>query len=214
MLVIAKKRERTEVRREQIVEAAEKLILASGGENMTIKAIAAAVGITEGAVYRHFESKNEIFSFLLDGIARNWLGELERSLLTGAFIGQGCLVDGLRVTFFRQVSSLTDSFAIALHVIAEVNSLSDRELNQKLRQIIGTFTSGVRNLLALGVKTGEIRRDIDPEAAALLYFGMMQTIGNNWLLHGYDFDPEVKVRPMWEIFERAIAKSEDHIKAY
>lgn len=50
----SKKRLRTDVSREQISERAQKIIFKSGSGKVTIKAIAAEVGISDGAVYWHF----------------------------------------------------------------------------------------------------------------------------------------------------------------
>lgn len=62
---MATKRKKTELRQQQILEAAAKLIFKYGCEHLTVKRIAAAVGISEAAVYRHFTSKKSILSFLL-----------------------------------------------------------------------------------------------------------------------------------------------------
>ena len=47
-------------RREEIVEATLDLVADRGVEGATMTRIATAVGVTEGALYRHFESKEEI----------------------------------------------------------------------------------------------------------------------------------------------------------
>jgi AcrR family transcriptional regulator len=47
-------------RREEIINATLKLVADRGVEGVTITRIASAVGVTEGALYRYFESKEEI----------------------------------------------------------------------------------------------------------------------------------------------------------
>lgn len=98
-------------------------------------------------------------------------------------------------------------YAVSFQVISEVNSLGDRILSQKLRDILSTYFGCIRNLLSLGVRTGEIREDIDLESAALLFFGMIESASNQWMLSEYAFDLEEKSRPMWDIFHRAIVRS-------
>jgi AcrR family transcriptional regulator len=202
MLIIAKKRLRTEVRRGQIVEAAQKIILESGSENVTIKAIAVEVGISDGAVYRHFQSKSDIFSFMLDEISESLLGGLEKS-----HIPDGRVVDHLHSTFLNQVS-ISEKQHTLFRVIAEITSLGDLTLNQKLRDILSTYVGCVRNLLLLGVRTGEIREDINLDSAALFFYGMVESISNYWTLSGETYDREETIRPAWDLFQRAVARSQ------
>lgn len=51
--------------RQKILDAAEKLILLKGLARVTTKEIAREVGLSEGALYRHFDHKEEIFFALL-----------------------------------------------------------------------------------------------------------------------------------------------------
>ena len=53
---MAQKRKSTAVRKQQIIEAARKLIIKSGSEHLTVRSIAKEVNITEAAIYRHFKS--------------------------------------------------------------------------------------------------------------------------------------------------------------
>jgi hypothetical protein len=66
----------------------------------------------------------------------------------------------------------------------------------------------VKNLLPVGVKAGEIREDIDLDAAAMLFFGMMESISNYWTLSNYTFNLEEKTKPMWDAFRKAIINVE------
>jgi AcrR family transcriptional regulator len=63
-------------RREEIVQATLDLVADRGVEGATITRIATAVGVTEGALYRHFESKEEILkaaSAAMRERALNWI---------------------------------------------------------------------------------------------------------------------------------------------
>ena len=61
-----------EERREQIIAAARKLFAAGGLEQVSMRNIAREVGITQAAIYQHFQDKNEI----LFEIAEGYFGEL------------------------------------------------------------------------------------------------------------------------------------------
>src|SRR5882757_5028208 len=51
-----------------ILAAARRLFAEEGFEATSIDAIAASAGVAKGAVYHHFQSKEEIFTRVLDGV--------------------------------------------------------------------------------------------------------------------------------------------------
>ena len=55
-------------RKKQILEEATKLFSEYGYDKVTIKTLAEACGITEPALYRHYESKEAIYDRVLDSI--------------------------------------------------------------------------------------------------------------------------------------------------
>jgi len=60
------KRLRAEERRSQLLRIAKELFSEHGFENTTAKSIAAAAGVTEAIVFRHFGSKQELYANILD----------------------------------------------------------------------------------------------------------------------------------------------------
>ncbi len=74
-------RQNTLVRRRQTVEAARHLIAIEGMEGVTIDAIAKAVGLSGGAIYRHFAGNRQILLQLMDDIDRNLLDAVAEAQL-------------------------------------------------------------------------------------------------------------------------------------
>lgn len=56
-----RRRERADVKRQRIAEAARPVFLQHGLEGAKTRDIAAAAGVTETVLYRHFRSKDEVF---------------------------------------------------------------------------------------------------------------------------------------------------------
>lgn len=56
-------------RQKEIIDAAGKILTSSGINGLTIKNLAAEMNFTEGAVYRHFKSKEEILLSMLEYLA-------------------------------------------------------------------------------------------------------------------------------------------------
>src|SRR5262245_23803936 len=62
-------------RREQLIEVATKLFAKSGYEATTTAAIAEAAGVTEPILYRHFNSKQELFVAIVRDVSAHTLGQ-------------------------------------------------------------------------------------------------------------------------------------------
>jgi AcrR family transcriptional regulator len=194
-----KRRESTTVRQEQIIEAAQKLILKYGSEHVTIRRIAKEVGISEGAIYRHFKSKSDIFCLLLDNVGESLLADIQQSI-----IPEGGIIESLDSILTTQIANIAKRHGMSFQIIAEVISLGDKKLNKQLSDIMNKYLIRLKSLLMHGVEAGEIRDDIDLEAAAMLFFGMVESLSNYWTLNNYKFSLEDRARPMWAIFRKAI----------
>ena len=191
----------TVVRRKEIISAARRLIIRYGSEHVTVGRIAKEVGLSEGAIYRHFKSKKDILSLLVDYIEDNWLHEIAA---TGA--GGYTTLEVLDSTLRRHLSAIEKRRGVSFQVVAEITSLGDKKLNKKVSDTIDKYIGHLKGRLAEGVKAGEVREDIDLEAAATLLFGMIQGLVNIWALKNYDFNPEEKYGPLWNIFRDAVVK--------
>ena len=75
------RKNRSTATRRDILEAASKLIRELGFEKMTIRDVCAEAGVTTGAFYHHFSSKDELisqgFSSLDDHLEKAMTGKME-----------------------------------------------------------------------------------------------------------------------------------------
>jgi AcrR family transcriptional regulator len=198
---MVQKRKSTMVRKQQIIDAARKLIVKKGSEHLTVRSIANVVNITEAAIYRHFRSKREILSFLMNHITESMTQDLNTKLLKGT-----SSLEGVNEILTRHLSEIEEKRGMSFQVIAEIISLGDKKLNKEVYDSIVTYLDRLRSLLLEGVRGGFVREDIDLEATAMLIFGMLQGLVNFWALSNYSFDLAKKYSSLWAILREAILK--------
>lgn len=200
MLKNVQKRQSTFLRRKQIIDASRKLILKYGSEHVTVKRIAKEIGISDGAIYKHFKSKRQILFFLVDYIEDNLIGDIKKSYPFNN------VSEILKNILINHLSSIEQKRGISFLIIAEIISLGDKKLNRKIFDVLNKYIGHIKDILLKGVETGEIKQDIDLEMAAMIFFGMIQGLASIWALSNYNFILEQKSMSIWKIFNEAVTK--------
>ena len=193
-------RENTKVRQKQIVSAARKLIVRFGSEHVTVRRMAKEIGVSEGAIYRHFRSKSDILSFLIDDIENALIGDIERNYIEGVKSLQA-----LENIMVDHISSIEQRKGVSFQVIAEILSLGDKKLNKQIYAVIDKYLERIKSVLSSGIEEGVVRSDTNPDAAAVLFFGMTQGLVNIWALSQYNFNLLQKYKDIWDMYRRAIS---------
>jgi AcrR family transcriptional regulator len=201
------KRQNTFLRRKQIVAALRKIIIEYGSENVTVKKLAEEIGVSGGAIYRHFRSKREILLFLVNDIKEDLIGDIER-----AYSIKNPL-ESLKKIWRNLLFSIEQRKGASFLVIAEIISLGDKGLNGKIFEVFNSFLGEIKRLISEGIKAGEIRKDIDVDMAATTFFGMLQGLATIWSLDGFRPKVEINRESMWKFFLGAIKKEEDRTLA-
>jgi len=196
---MVRKRKSTIIRKQQIIDAARKLIIRKGSEHLTVRAMALEVGITEAAIYRHFKNKKDVLSFLMTNI----LDDMLQELIKGAEENSDAL-DVVGAVLQNHLSKIEQRRGISFQIIAEIISLGDKKLNRLVYTKLTEYYNQLRTLFERGAKTRSIRSDIDLDAAAMILFGMIQGVVNMWALSNYDFDLMARYESLWAVYKKTI----------
>lgn len=132
-----------EERREEILDAAEKLFAAKGFDNTSTGDILDAVGIARGTLYYHFKSKEEI----LDGV----IGRITNRLMqdAGEIVWKKELPVLERLT--KAIMSLNVESKIGYEIMEQVHRPQNALMHQKMR---ATLLAGINPILTELVKEG------------------------------------------------------------
>jgi AcrR family transcriptional regulator len=180
------------------MEALRKLIIEYGSENVTVRRIAKEIGVSEGAIYRHFKSKREILDFLVDYIEENLIGDIEKN------DSQASTLEILENILKNHISAIEQRKGVSFLVVAEIISLGDKRLNRKIYTVLNNYLEQIKTLIIRGIQSGEIRAGIDPSMAATTFFGTIQGFVSLWALSNYTFTLEEKYPGLWDFFRQSI----------
>ncbi|HHH55251.1 MAG TPA: TetR/AcrR family transcriptional regulator [Bacteroidetes bacterium] len=170
-------------RQTEIINAATELIGISGVQNLTTKSLAAKMGFSEPALYRHFKDKNEIIRSILLYFKGN-MGEGLKFILFEEKKGLEKILDiiGYQFKFFVKYP------AVIMVIFSETSFQDDKSLSLTVKNIVDDKRNLVKEIILSGQKDGSIRNDIEVEQLTNIVMGSMRITVLNWRLHGFNFD--------------------------
>jgi AcrR family transcriptional regulator len=185
-----------------VIAAASAVIREEGPRAATLKNIATRAGITEPAIFRHFEGVDGLFEGLFSAYERVYL----RSAAAFSAEGKGKGMSKLREASFALVDNIAASrdFSYILMNARHVFR-GYPDLKAKVAENDAKDHGAVLACIAEGVKSGEVRSDIDPVSAASCLIGGIYFAALMWIESGFDFDIREIFEDRWDDFERMVA---------
>lgn len=165
----------------EIMEAATAIIDKSGIQNMTIKNLATDIGLSEPALYRHFNSKNDILLGLLEYFKAEMKGRLS-SVGSAEGSAPG---DVLRQIFKLQLQAFSAKPAIVSVIFAEGIFHFDEALSGKVSEIMSLMHDYVRNNIKKGQEAGNYTTFINHSVLTTIITGGMRMAVLKWRLSGH-----------------------------
>lgn len=170
-------------RQQEIMEAAIAIIADSGIQHLTTKELSRRIGVSEPALYRHFDSKLAILVAIL-----NHFAEWSATTLRGIVASDRRPDDKIREVFREHIARLMDSPATSGVLFAEEIFKDSPELAAAMTRTMDVAADSLGRILAEGVAAGVFRSDVPPEHLALTTMGSLRLLVTRWRLAGYRFN--------------------------
>jgi AcrR family transcriptional regulator len=155
--------------RERIVEAAERVMRERGLARTTTKEIARAAGYSEGTLYKHFESKEDLFLAVLAERFPAFVALVEE---LPARVGRGTVRETLQEVATNALAYYGEIVPMAASIFSEPALLArHREELRKRGAGPWMINETLASYLEAEERLGRVRKDADPEAAAAMVLG-------------------------------------------
>lgn len=171
-----------EIRREQIADAALRIIHQKGLNGLTTVAIAREAGITKSALHLHFKNKDEILRETVGRIGRELMKNLDY-----IYDEDPSAVVSLKRFFILHLDYIKANPGVVHLVFSKDMFKADEGLQEKVSDILDVYSTELEVLIGIGKKAGAIRQDVDSAAAALMLIGMVLMMTLKWSLNSYSF---------------------------
>ncbi|HAE87372.1 TPA: TetR/AcrR family transcriptional regulator [Candidatus Marinimicrobia bacterium] len=169
-------------RQKEIINVSLELLTDYGIQGLTIKNLSKKIGISEPAIYRHFDNKVEILSALLDFFRQNNECFFEKEV--GESIPAPDKIENILMNHFRV---FTENPSLVTVIFAEELFRNEAALSDKVISIMEYNSSVIQTILDEGQAAGTIRMDIPAEHLTLIVLGTLRLFVKKWQLTGASF---------------------------
>jgi|SRR6185437_8185923 AcrR family transcriptional regulator len=151
--------------RDRILAAAQTLFAEHGFGGVSMPAIANASGITAGAIYKHFDSKDDLFFEVVSRTVRSAPMPEAQASVSGAAV-----LPSIVATYTTHKLKLLRQLALEIHAASDKHPKVRRMLRRSLDHTI----AGISSTLSAAQNKGDIDRTLDSEmlASAVMVFIM------------------------------------------
>lgn len=168
-----------EERRSVTVETVLALAAEQNPSEITTAAISARMHLTQGALFRHFPSKEALWTAVMEWVAERLMQRIERAVTEAP----GPLA-ALRSMFLAHAGFVVEHPGVPRMMFGELQRAEASAPKRMAQTLIRRYGERVRALLAAGQTAGEVAADIDLEAATTLFIGTIQGLVMQSLLAG------------------------------
>lgn len=166
-------------RRHQIMDAAFAVFSRLGFERASMDDIAKEAGVSKGALYLYYKSKDAIIAKLLQIFFDQAVKQV-RALAAG----EGSAATQL-MNMTRQLTREMDRMVAVQPITLQFYAIAARhaEVRRHLSAYFAVYCTIIEEVIRRGVTQGEFRGDADPSTAAITFSALFEGLALLWLVN-------------------------------
>ena len=168
-----------ETRRAVTVEAVIELAAERDPGEITTAAIASHMKLTQGALFRHFPSKDAIWEAVMEWVAERLLARVDRAAALAA-----SPVAALQAIFLAHADFVAEHPGVPRMLFGELQRAGATPAKRLARTLLERYGERIRARLEAGKAAGEVSAALDVDAAVTLFVGTLQGLIMQSMLAG------------------------------
>jgi AcrR family transcriptional regulator len=166
-------------RRAVTVEAVIELAAEQNPSAITTAAIAKRMGLTQGALFRHFPNKDAILQAVMEWVAERLLARIDLAVQA-----QSSPLAALERMFMAHVDFVVEHPGIPRILFGELQRAEATAAKSMAQALIRRYGERLNRLIREGQECGELDAEVNAPAAATLFIGTIQGLIMQSLLAG------------------------------
>jgi TetR/AcrR family transcriptional regulator len=166
-------------RRAATVEAVVELAAEQNPSEITTTEIAQRMGLTQGAIFRHFPTKEAILQAVMTWVQDRLLARVEKAAREAT-----SPLAALEATFMAHIDFVSEHPGVPRMLFGELQRTGETTPKKIVQTLIQRYAERLRGLLEAGVAQGQLDVDLNVDAATVLFIGTIQGLVMQSLLAG------------------------------
>lgn len=179
-------------RQEEIIKAAIQIIAEQSANELSMRGVAERVGISEPALYRHFQNKDDLLLKLIAYINKN-----QDVILQKASNPDKHALGQLEEMLERIIENYTQNWPQTTALYATGMFYTSRELMDGLSATIESSMTSIERLVEKGRIDYSVNGEMTDNMMVLVIFGSLRLLTERWILSEREFDLIVSWRYVW-----------------
>jgi AcrR family transcriptional regulator len=189
----------TEARQAEIVAAALRLAQSNSPAGITTTDLAGAVGVSQGALFKHFASKEAIWLAVMAWVSEHLLRSLHEAVDKAP-----TPAEALHCVFDAHVRFVMAHPGVPRVIFHELQQPEDSPLKQQVRGLMQSYRQLLLELLQSSVQRGDAEANLDVSAAATLFMGIVQGLVMQSMLSGQIANMSTQAASVFDLYLRGI----------
>ena len=189
-------------RRAVTVRAVVDLAAEQNPSDITTAAIAESMGLTQGALFRSFPTKDAVWRAVMEWVAERLLARIDR-----AADGIESPLAAMQAIFMSHVEFVVEHPGVPRMMFGELRRANATPAKQMVQTLIQRYGERLHRLIENGKANGELSATVDSKAAATLFIGTVQGLVMQSLLAGDVKRMRRDAPGVFAIYRRGIASS-------
>lgn len=190
-------------RRAVTVEAVIALAAEQNPGEITTAAIAKHMGLTQGALFRHFPSKDAILQAVMEWVAERLLARVDKAAQAAA-----SPLAALEAIFMTHIDFIAQHPGVPRMLFGELQRAGDTPAKMMARTLLDRYGKRLSALIEQGKAQGELAAEVNTAAAATLFIGAIQGLVMQSLLAGNTARMRTGAPGAFAIYRRGIWRGE------
>ncbi|MBL0170465.1 MAG: TetR/AcrR family transcriptional regulator [Gemmatimonadaceae bacterium] len=166
-------------RRSATVDAVVALAALHNPSEITTTAIARQMGLTQGALFKHFPTKDAVLQSVMEWVADSLLARVDKAVQSAS-----SPLNALESLFLAHVQFVASHPGVPRIVFSELQRAKPSGARRVVDTLLRRYSERVSHLIRDAKVSGEVDEAIDAEAAAVLFVGTIQGLVMQSLMHG------------------------------
>jgi AcrR family transcriptional regulator len=186
-------------RRAVTIEAVVALAGSQNPSDITTAAIAKHMNLTQGALFRHFPSKDTIWQSVMEWVADRLLARID-----SAADGIASPLAAMQAMFMSHIDFVVEHPGVPRMMFGQLQSTDATAAKKMAQTLIQRYAERIQARIEQGKASGEITLEVNTQAAATLFVGTIQGLVMQSMLSGDLQRMRADAPGVFAIFQRGL----------